>query len=439
MAFPANLFIALGIFGMSFTALADQTVTVTSSGLNVRTAGGAILCEVSRGSELIATGRADSDWIKVKVNARGCPAEGFVHSAYIKAKASAATTEVDTEGLSFRSAPNLSEESYECALPKGTKLIPTADRAVVHGVNTFIKVKLPNAIRGCPNQGWVSKNYLKARAAAAADLVSLPQIVRPSTTPPDNVPDCNGAGCNRARSDSAVNAMTSVSNAIGTRISDMDPTPAPVIPPAPTVPKPSTFVASLQALIKNPRASRAGLKTNRGLVQIPLLGRGNVAPCGSNHYQPDQPVGNDVYANPVTACVLISVLQDWRKICPDRAGCTLQFGDISDRSRPLFNSHRSHTQGYCIDIRPPRKGGFADSPVNYTDSGYDKAMARKLINLLKSKGVNTGQLFFNDTSLGTRPLANHSNHIHACFPPSAVTRNVCANLKVDPKVCPELP
>ncbi|MGZ3695627.1 MAG: SH3 domain-containing protein [Bdellovibrionota bacterium] len=460
MAFTPLNFITVALAVLSTPAWADQVVSVTSNSLNVRTSSGAILCEVKQGKDLIATGRADGDWIKVKVNLPGCPKEGFVHSANIKGKASsvvsknAVTAVVENEGLSFRNKPNLSEESYECALPKGTKLSPTPEAPVTHGENTWIKVKIPAEVKGCPEEGWVSKTYVKWQNGAAvstqvtSNLSALPQVTRLTTAAPDNVPDCNGAGCNRTQSDPAIKQMNGVSNSIGRKIADE---PAPPRPPMPIPNQPKhvvadipesegTFQDSLNTLIRNPSARGTGLKTNRGLVQIPLLGsRGNIGPCGSNHYQPDQPIGNDVYANPLTACVLTSILQDWKKICPDRSGCTLQFGDISDRSRPLFNSHHSHTQGLCVDIRPMRKGGFEDSPLTYTDSNYDRAMTRKLINLMKSKGANLGQFFFNDTGLGTRPLAGHSNHIHSCYPPNAVTRSVCANLKVDPKICPELP
>lgn len=419
------------------TAFAEQAVSIQATSLNLRTETGAIRCSLKPTAALTAVARADGDWIKVKVqNAPGCPSEGFVHSGFVKSK-TIPGLQVNAEGLSFRSEPNLSEDSYECALPRGTKLVQKADRPVKKGDNTFVKVRLGDAVNGCPEEGWVSKDFLKASAEAGSGLVALPVISRNTGTPPDNVPDCNGAGCNDRNRNPTITTMNRVSDGIGNRISDEPPRPPAEVPNAG-----GTFLKSLRTLIANPRARGTGLKTNRGLVQMPLFSpRGNVGACGSHHYNPNSPVGSDAYTNPLTACVLTDLMQEWKRtVCPTRSGCTLQWGDISHITDPGFQgAHRTHTVGLCVDIRPMRKGGFADSPIVYTDSSYDRVAMKKLVDMAKARGANLGQLFFNDTRIGTRPMTGHSNHLHVCFPDNAKTRAVCKNLKVDPNVCPELP
>lgn len=441
------------LFGLLTTllaplALASQTGTVSSVGLNLRTASGNILCELKQGTEVNAIGKADGDWIKVKVNAPGCNQEGFVHGGYVKGKSvtttrASRTAKVTAEDLSFRTKPNLSEESFDCALDKDTELELTNEAPVTRGENTWVKVKLKGSVEGCAKEGWVSQAYIKNTGAPATtvsstlNLATLPTVGRLVAASDDCADGNCAANLRPSRSEPALAQMSRVSTVISQRVPDAPARPA---TPPPVAASSGTFVDSLKSIMKNPRVKGTGLNLNRGLVQIPLKGkRGNIGPCGSNHYNPDSPPGVDAFANPLTACVLTSVMQDWKKICPERSGCTLQFGDISHRERAFFNTHKSHTQGLCVDVRPMRKGEFQDTPMAFTNPNYDRATTKKFISLVKSKGANLGQLFFNDAKAGANKMTGHNDHIHVCFPSNPTTRSVCNNLKVDPALCPELP
>lgn len=215
---------------------------------------------------------------------------------------------------------------------------------------------------------------------------------------------------------------------------------------------------------------KALLGGNRGLVQFPTKGdRANIGFCGSHHYLPDlagpgKPVDN--YANPVTACVLMALMQKWKKdFCPNsQSGCRIQWGDISHKTRKIFNTHKTHKQGHCIDFRPFRRGGFADSPMTHGEGSYDRLMTAKFIQLAKSMGadvilfndpelrprsisVKVGRKtikktvmpkLFGDRDLGVRRANGHDNHLHICYNqggPGSNMQKTCDNFKYDSKVC----
>jgi hypothetical protein len=425
LTFPYRVILAiLGLSGLPALA-GSHPVTVAARGLNVRTADGEILCSVPNGTTLDAVGRhADGERLKVKLPKLSgrCAGikDGFVAASFVRSVGTPDMEEslIEPAALSLRSKPNLDDAHLLCSLPQNTRVSVVPDSRRRSEEVTWVKVKLLNPRKGCKaNEGYVAEAYLKG-----GDLFGdLPVLAE--TADEDDSPNCGGPGCVSDKRDPQVKSMERLSKGIGKKITDENGKPGP-------------FLTGLKKMIKAPRARPAGLNTSRGLVQIPLAG--NRGPCGSFHYNADKPLGVDAYANPLTACVFTSVLQDWKKdYCPDRkAGCRFSWGDISHKSKPMFNTHRTHTDGYCIDIRPMQKGEFSDSPVTYQSRGYDKRMMRKLVELLREKGGTA--MYFNDTSLGTRAVHGHHNHIHVCFKDNPTTRAVCNNLKVDPNVCPEL-
>ena len=203
---------------------------------------------------------------------------------------------------------------------------------------------------------------------------------------------------------------------------------------------PASYVAypdKLRKIIETGKCTGTDLKCSRGMVQVPLLGRGNIGPCGSHHYTPDPPPGTDAYAEPVANCAFTAVLQEWKKNhCPERSGCTIAWGDISHKTKAIFNGHADHQEGECIDIRPLRKGEFVDGGIRWLDRGYDRNKTKELITMMKQMGANV--VLFNDVSAGGQRLAGHNNHIHVCFKKNPTTEKLCQNLKVDGKICPEL-
>jgi hypothetical protein len=411
------------LIGAHAPAAETRSVTVaTARGLNVRTADGEFLCAVPDKTTLTAIGRhGDGDRIKVKITSPGCKGvkEGFVSSNFVRADDGRAQESlVEPEALSLRGQPNLNDKYWECSLPRDTRVtvLPNTRKSTADA--RWVKVKVLHPVQGCDtNEGYVAEAYLKG----VDQFEDLPLVA--GTQDENDVADCSGEGCrDNDRRDRAVKSMEGLSRKIGRKIAD-EGTPGP-------------FVDGLKKMLKNRRAKPEGLNVSRGLAQLPL--KGNRGPCGSFHYNADRPLGVDAYANPLTACVFTAVMQEWKKdFCPShREGCRIQWGDISHKNAPRFNGHMTHTDGYCIDIRPMRNGAFGDSPMTYTSRGYDREMTGKLVNLLKKRGGSA--IYFNDTRLGTRAVHGHHNHVHVCFKDNDTTRATCNNLKVDPNVCPEL-
>jgi hypothetical protein len=202
----------------------------------------------------------------------------------------------------------------------------------------------------------------------------------------------------------------------------------------------SPFILDLQKRIATGSCKDTKLACStdrRGLIQIPVQGRGNIGPCGSHHYTPDPPPGVDAYVEPVAGCAFVAVLQEWKKnYCTERSGCTVEWGDISHKSKPYFNTHNDHTSGDCIDIRPLRTGGFVDGGLNIKSAMYSRSKTKQLVGLLEAMGATT--VYFNDTAAGGTYAQGHNNHVHVCFKNSRKATEVCNNLKVDTNICPEL-
>ncbi len=187
----------------------------------------------------------------------------------------------------------------------------------------------------------------------------------------------------------------------------------------------------------------------RDLVQLPMKTPNN-GPYGSFHYSPDNGGVLDTYINNQTSCAFQNLLNQWRKTgCPDvtnsdgsvteyeERGCRVAFGDISHRDVSRWNGHRSHTNGYCIDIRPMRRGGFENSPLFYGGSGYDAQKTAEFLRMAKQFGATN--ILFNDPNIRSRTRSSnyvsgvaysggHNNHMHICIRPE--------NIPSDKKQCP---
>ena len=421
--FYLGLLAAATIFA-SGPAFARPVLVTAASGLKIRNAEGEILCAVPDRTPLEASARhADGERLQIVPPRKYCGDQttGFVSSSFVRSEKDAGNvnqSRVDSEVLSLRREPNLSEDSWACPLPRNTRVTVLPASRKTNADVKFVKIELAEEVPGCPvKEGYVAEAYLKG----LDEFDDLPLAA--GTQDEDDAPDCSGQPCRDTdRRGNAEKDMTKLSRKLGRTIEDERET--------------GPFLDGVRRMIHNRKARPAGLITSRGLVQIPLVK--HRAPCGSFHYLPDEPLGVDAFANPLTACVFTSVLQDWKKkFCPsDLAGCRLSWGDISHARKARFNSHMSHTDGYCIDIRPMREGPFGNSALTYKSKNYDQDMTEKLVRLLRKSGGTA--MYFNDTALGTRAMPGHSNHIHVCFKDNEKTRATCDNLKVDPNVCPEL-
>lgn len=413
------LYLAL-LCSLSISAFAEsRDVVVSASRLNVRDADGEILCSVSRDTNLEAVGRKTStESLKVKLDSARCPGikEGFVAAKYVRPKSGQNSNQfsIDVDGLSLRSSPSYDDSAWKCALPKDTKVFGTKQKIVVQSEVTWVNIKLMNPIPGCPDEGFVANSYVST-VDSFADL--------PMVSDTEDCVDCENA--KKSKKGTTIGVLSGVSSDLNEKLNPDQ--------------RSNPFISEIRKMIKNPKYKPKGIRSNRGLAQIPLIGkRGNIGPCGSHHYSPDKPIGVDAYANPLTACAFVSALQDWKKTaCPDGdAGCTVSWGDISHKSLPEFSGHRTHTNGQCIDIRPMREGSFQDAPITYKSKDYDQKKMKEFVKFLRSKGGSN--LYFNDTSMGTTAIKGHYGHIHVCFKNNERTREACNNLQVDTNVCPEL-
>lgn len=183
---------------------------------------------------------------------------------------------------------------------------------------------------------------------------------------------------------------------------------------------------------------------HRELVQFPTKGElGNIGLCGAFHYSPDrdEKTGEilDNYLDPLAACAMMSLIQDWKKEHCDfeigaenKPGCRIQWGDLSHKTKPIFNGHQRHNSGKCIDVRLMRSVPFGDEPMAYNwwvtgkdengrwiaETGkdnpkYDRELTKKFLDLAVSKGANP--VFFNDPELPFERMGGHDNHLHLCF------------------------
>lgn len=200
---------------------------------------------------------------------------------------------------------------------------------------------------------------------------------------------------------------------------------------------------------------RTGIGTKPGKLILPLgEGKGRYmvrfpklpdssyyGACGSFHYNPDSDDWIDAYAHPRAACGFVSLLQEWRKTyCPSsERGCRMQWGDISHKTQKFFSGHQTHTHGYCVDMRPFRKGDFSNTPLWWDDERYDRDVTKKFVQLIK-RSYGASPIYFNDPELIKQGLTTysdgHDNHLHFCLQNVETVTKTCKALSVNENYCP---
>ncbi len=369
---------------------------------NIRNQNGDRLCSVSKGTPLTPTKlNADGDYAYVTFNSDRCPGTGggwISINGLQPTGARGSSMMVDgADSLSLRSSPgSANNRNLLCSLPKDTAVSVVEQRPATDTYRAWVRVHIDNPPGNCPAEGWVHSEYLRASDNL---LASLPREAANYGSPEDA----------QTEATTVVECTNCTTN---NQIQDL-----------------KDVVAGVQSL-----GNIDTWRRNRGLVRMPLRGSaGNVGPCGSHHYNPDNANGIDAYAAPITACVMMSLLQDWKARYPDRSGSTIQWGDISHKTRPKWNGHRSHTEGNCIDFRPMRTGGFSDTAITRWSDRYSRSRTTEFIEMAKAKGASV--VLFNDSRTGAGYAGGHDNHVHICFPSNATTRETCRNYQYDPNIC----
>ena len=407
----------------------------------VRNLNGDQVCNLAKGDAVAISGAAaDGQRLQIHVLSGPCAGitNGFVYVNYLRPASDnvdkhSESALVETAGLSLRKEPSVEDGTHSCSLPKNTKLYIVGEK---QKRNLWVQVEIDNPPKGCPTTGWVAASYLKPDL----DISSLPKIKNQSSTEARTVKDCTD--CAQGETSGGKKSVTKQTAVVAAEINEFvqrNPEQAAGIP------NPfSNFAKELQRTKKCPNPKQSDYKCNRGLVQMPA--DDNAGFCGSHHYTPDRPPGIDTYAAPHTACSLVGLAQEWKKTaCPnDNNGCRIAWGDISHGTKALFNGHREHTNGECIDIRPFNTGSFRDAGRTVTSGDYDRAKTAEFLKMAKRMGADIRysdrKLMNENKDLGIAwGGSSHANHMHVCFKASnAKVQQACNNLTVDPKVCSEL-
>lgn len=404
----------------------------------VRNLNGDVVCRLKKGDAVGVVGIApDNERVNIKVMSGPCTGvtNGFIYVNYLRPTETEGqkTIEqalVEIDGLSLRKGPNVQDGSFLCALSKNTKLKITDE---VQRRTRWVEVEVTNPKKGCPNKGWVAADYLKPDL----DLSTLRHLTNSEVTQastPDGCTQCDEIAGGRR---SPVKKIVASGQDILAAADQGQPQGA-------GKPGPFTeFAKELQRTKKCPPVRDSDYKCNRGLMQMPTDG-GNAGFCGTHHYSPDRPPGVDTYTAPHAACSLVGLAQEWKKTaCPnDNAGCRIAWGDISHATRPIFNHHKEHTNGECIDIRPFNKGAFRDAGRTTGSADYDRDKTIAFIKMAKKYGAS---VMYSDRKLNNRELgvewggSMHNNHLHVCFEArNSTVQKACSNLTVDPAVCSEV-
>lgn len=393
---------------------------VTAWSLRVRTESGSHVCSLPNGTNVQPIARDTSGTrVQVELSAKGCPTKGWVDMRYLRPSPSLSgfeEAETDIAGLSLRTAPEINGSTYKCALSAGARLeiLPETKKG---RTTTWLKVKTLNSDSKCQGEGWVSAAYLRP----SLSIKKLPELKETDPRAKTEAEPC--AVCETAKK-TGQDAQLEELRKISEVVRDSEPGRSP-------------FLNEILELSRTKKCQKeSAYQCSRGLIQMPLIGR-NAGFCGTHHYTPDSPTGVDAFANPMTACALTALAQEWRKTeCPNLGGCRISWGDISHKTLPRYNGHITHTDGNCIDIRPMATGDFEDSGLTYNSQRYDREKTKKFIALAEKLGAQ--DVLFNDPKVGATSVPGHHNHIHLCFPDSKTTRDTCNNLKVDPNLCPEV-
>ena len=407
----------------------------------VRNLNGDQVCNLAKGDPVAVVGAApDGQRVQIQVVSGPCAGviNGFVYINYLRPASKVVdkyveTAVVETAGLSLRKQPSVEDGTHSCSLPKDTKLNIIGE---VQKRNRWVEVQIENPPKGCPEKGWVSASYLKPDL----DINTLPRVKDQAGTEAKNVKDCTE--CDQSETSGgrkSIPKKTAVAAAEINEFVQRSPEQAAGIP-NPFI----NFAKDLQRSKKCPNPKQSDYKCNRGLVQMPA--DGNAGFCGTHHYSPDRPPGVDTHAAPHTACSLVALAQEWKKTqCPnDNNGCRIAWGDISHTTKALFNKHREHTNGECIDIRPFNTGSFRDAGRTITARDYDRAKTAEFIRMAQKMG---GNVMYSDRKLMNENKdlkvewggSAHNNHLHVCFEArKPAVQQACNNLTVDPKVCSEL-
>lgn len=275
----------------------------------VRDLNGDQLCNLAKGDSVSVVGAAD-DGQRLQIQTVSGPCagvkNGFVYVNYLRPMNTfvdkfVENAIVETQGLSLRKIPSVEDGTHVCSLPKDTKLNITNE---IQKRNLWVEVSLKNPPKGCPDKGWVSASYLKPDL----DLSLIPRIKSRFSTEAKSVHDCKDCDQNEisggrkstpkktALAANEINAFVKKNSQLSLDVEN------PFI----------HFVKELQKSKKCPNPKQSDYKCNRGLVQMPA--DGNAGFCGTHHYSPDRPPGVDTHAAPHTACSLIALAQEWKKL-----------------------------------------------------------------------------------------------------------------------------
>ena len=152
--------------------------------------------------------------------------------------------------------------------------------------------------------------------------------------------------------------------------------------------------------------------TRATFTQLPISGVGFYSYSG---FRPKQ------FGHPNTVKALVRIAAAWNKAHP--SGPRIGIGNISLAGGGQMKPHKSHRNGFDVDIRPVTNNN-KEIGLTYKDATYSRSLTQELVNLIRSSsvaGLNVRTILFNDSGVRGRTFfQGHDNHLHVSFLPSTV-------------------
>lgn len=139
-------------------------------------------------------------------------------------------------------------------------------------------------------------------------------------------------------------------------------------------------------------------------------------PRGGGYYNYGTPGhGAGQYGRPDTISLIQAVGRNWQD-------APFGVGNMSLNGGGMFPPHKSHQDGYSIDVRPVRTDNSQVGSTTWRSPSYDRARTQKLVDDFRASG-RVKAIWFNDPAIkGVTPMSHHDDHFHVELKPSCKRR-----------------
>ena len=138
------------------------------------------------------------------------------------------------------------------------------------------------------------------------------------------------------------------------------------------------------------------------------------------------------FGDPATIQALVRTAAAWNKSHP--SGPRIGIGNISLSTGGKMDPHKSHRNGFDVDIRPVTNNG-KEIGLRYQDAVYSRQLTQELVDLIhSSSGLKVRTILFNDPQAkGVSFYKGHNDHLHVSFLPSRVPVSALRATSTDKK------